>query len=151
MPIKAKHFQLHELVCKHIYDKYGQTAWQFIDPRLIKTMDWIWKKLAEEKGENPVIEINNYYWGGSDTQSGVRCNLCNLVKSKTDKGQVYMSAHITAQADDFSVKGMTAEEVRNWLVRNQDELPYPIRLESGVNWVHLDCRNTGQKIYIFNP
>jgi len=145
MPIKAKHFQLHELVCDHIYEKYGEQAWQFIDPRLIITIDWIREYIGRP------IYINNYEWGGIQTQSGVRCNLCNLNKSKTDKGEVYMSGHNEGQAGDFSVKGMTAEQVRNWLVRNQEDLPYPIRLEAGVDWVHLDCRDTGQKIYFFNP
>jgi len=143
MPIKTKHFQLHELVCDHIYKKYGQQAWQFIDPRLKITIDWIREHISRP------VYINNYEWGGSQTQSGVRCNLCQLVKTKTDKRQVYMSAHCTANAVDFSVKGMEAEAVRNWLV-NQT-LPYPIRLEAGVDWVHLDCRNAGQKVYFFNP
>ncbi len=145
MTIKPQYFELHELVCKHIYDKYGNQAWQFLDPRLIITIDWVRKQL------NKPITINDYKWGGNDTQSGVRCNLCSFVKSKTDKGIVYMSAHCTANAVDFSVEGMTAEEVRNWLVRNQEDLPYSIRLEAGVNWVHLDCNDAGQKVYIFNP
>jgi len=145
MAIKAKFFQLHELVCNHIYKKYGKTAWQFFDPRIIITIDWI-----REHIDRPIY-INNYEWGGNQTQSGIRCNLCQLAKMWTNLDKVRMSAHSTAQAFDFSVKGMTAEEVRNWLVRNQEDLPYPIRLEAGVNWVHLDCRNAGQKIYFFNP
>ena len=122
---------------------FRSQAWQFLDPRLIITIDWIRKQLDKP------IEINNYHWGGKDTQSGLRCNICNLVKSKTDKGQVYMSAHNEGQAVDFSVEGMTAEAVRNWLVTQ--DLPYPIRLEAGVDWVHLDVRDAGQAIYIFNP
>ena len=145
MPIKATHFQLHELVCKHIYEKYGEQAWQFLDPRLIETIDWIRDTF------NKPIEINNYEWNGDDKQSGLRCNLCHLVKSKTDKGIVYMSAHNEGQAVDFSVNGMSAGEVRRWLKQHEDHLPYPIRLEDGVSWVHLDCRNTGQKVYIFKP
>lgn len=145
MANKSKYFLLHELVCDHIYEKYGETAWQFIDEKAIITIDWIREKLDKP------IYINNYEWGGGQTQSGVRCNICQLVKKWTDDNKVYMSAHITANAFDFSVKGMTAEEVRNWLVRNQEDLPYPIRLEAGVDWVHLDTRNTGQKIYFFNP
>jgi len=143
--MESKYFQLHELVCRHIYISYGKVAWQFFDPRAIITIDWIKEKL------NKPIYINNYEWGGNQTQSGIRCNQCSLVKTKTDKGKVYMSAHSTAQAFDFSVKGMSAEEVRNWLVRNQEDLPYPIRLEAGVDWVHCDCRNAGQKVYMFNP
>ena len=145
MARKTKYFELHELVCDHIYHKYGHTAWQFIDPRLKITIDWIREHIDRS------VYINNYEWGGNQTQSGVRCNLCRLVKTKTDKNSVYMSAHITAQAVDFSVVGMTAQEVRDWLVEHQDELPYPIRLEDDVDWVHLDVRDTGVKIYIFKP
>ena len=146
MAKKAIYFILEELVCKHVSDKYGQTAWQFLDPRLITTLDWIRKEIGKP------IEINTYSWGGGDTQSGLRCNLCNLVKSKTDKDIVYMSGHCEGQAADFSVEGMTAEEVREWLKQHESRLPYPIRLEAGVSWVHLDCREvSGIRIYIFNP
>ena len=140
--MKPKHFKLHELVCDHIYKKYGEQAWQFIDPRLIITIDTIREQIGKP------ITINNYKWGGNDTQSGVRCNMCNLVKSKTDKGIVYMSGHQEGQAVDFSVEGMSAEAVRNWLAT--ELLPYPIRLEADVSWVHLDVRDAGQKIYFFN-
>ena len=145
MPIKATHFQLHELVCNHVYKKYGEQAWQFLDPRLVITIDWVREDL------NKPIFINNYQWGGRNTQSGLRCNLCDLVKSKTLKNIVYLSAHIRAQAADFSIKGITASEVRVWLKQHEDRLPYPIRLENGVNWVHLDVIDTGVKVYIFNP
>jgi len=141
----SKYFKLHELVCRHIYIRYGNKAWQFFDPRAIETIDWIKERL------NKPIYINNYEWGGNQTQSGVRCNVCQLARKWTIEGKVRMSAHSTAQAFDFSVKGMPAEKVRNWLVRNQEDLPYPIRLEAGVDWVHLDTRDAGQKIYFFNP
>ena len=146
MAIKAKHFNISELVCNHVFSKYGETSWQFLDPRLIITLDFIREEF------NRPIEINNYYRGGHDTQSGLRCNLCTLVKEKTDAGKVYMSGHIEGQAADFSVEGMRAEEVRTWLKQHEDRLPYPIRLEAGVNWVHLDVRQVGNnKVYIFNP
>jgi hypothetical protein len=46
-------------------------------------------------------------------------------------------------AVDFDVTGMKAEEVRKWIKDNQIFLPYPIRLEEDVNWVHLDVRSDG--------
>ena len=146
MAEKATYFQIHELTCKHTFDKYGEKSWQFLDPRLVLTLDFI-------RGEfNKPIEINNYYWGGHDTQSGLRCNLCTLVKKKTDAGKLYLSAHIQGMAADFSVKGMTANAVRTWLKQHEDRLPYPIRLEDGVNWVHIDVRQcNNEKVYIFNP
>ena len=56
-----------------------------------------------------------------------------------------MSAHSQGTAVDFDVKGMTALDVRNWIKVNQVLLPYPIRLEQDVAWVHLDMRNDGKK------
>jgi hypothetical protein len=35
---------------------------------------------------------------------------------------------------------MTAEEVRQWIIEHAEELPYPVRLERGVSWVHMDTR-----------
>jgi hypothetical protein len=65
---------------------------------------------------------------------------------------MYVSPHMTGQGVDFDVQGLLAEEVRQWLIKNPNLLPYPIRLEAGVSWVHLDTRDTGiQKVTLFNP
>ena len=57
---------------------------------------------------------------------------------------VYLSGHPLGKAWDFTVKGMTAQEVRDWLKTNQILLPYPIRVESDVTWVHIDVLEYGQ-------
>ena len=64
----------------------------------------------------------------------MRCNLCPLVKSK--KG-VYVSAHITGNAIDFTCDDKTAEEIREII------LPCKVRLEDGVSWVHIDVYDDG--------
>ena len=143
MIVVPQYFRLHELVCDHIYEKYGYRALMFLDPRQVINMDWLRENIGRP------VYVNNYKWGGNQTQSGVRCNLCRLVKDKTDNNEVYVSAHIQGQADDFSVKGMTADRVRNWIIKRQAELPYNIRLEAYVKWVHMDCRDCGTKIYFF--
>jgi len=138
-------FDLEELVCKHVLNKYGQTAWSFFDERLLETMYWVRVKL------NKPMYGNNYQIGGVHDERGLRCNICDLVKEKSLHNIVYQSAHVRAQAFDFDVQGMVAEEVRQWLVKNAGRLPYPIRLESGVSWVHLDvANNTNQKVVLFN-
>lgn len=143
MALKAKHFALHELVCDHIIYKYGDVAWQFIDPRLIITMDWI----REETGRP--IYVNNYAWDGHQTQSGVRCNVCDLELAIALSAELYMSAHPQGQACDFHIRSMNTAEALKWIEQHEKELPYPIRLEKYVDWVHLDVRDTGQKIYLF--
>ena len=53
-----------------------------------------------------------------------------------------MSSHNRGRAVDFTVKGMTAEEVRQWIFANVAKLPYPIRVELGTDGlVHIDVDN----------
>ena len=134
-----QYFDIKEVVCKHVFNKFGEGAWQFFDPRLLETMVVIREKLGKP------IYVNNWDMGGNLTQRGLRCNCCILVKEKTDLEKVYMSAHMQGTGWDFDVKGMTAQEVREWIKRNQILLPYAVRLEDAVSWVHLDLRNDGTK------
>ena len=83
-------------------------------------------------------------------QRGLRCNRCELVKSKNN---VYLSAHILGKAGDFTIKGMTAEEARQKIKNNAHLLPCAIRIEKGVSWLHLDVlpqSGITQKVYEFN-
>lgn len=137
-----KHFVLQELVCPDVYNKYGKTAWSFLDKRLLDTIEF----LREELGK-PII-INNWHRDGSYTQRGLRCNTCELVRTKEDP---YMSAHNFGQGVDMTFKGMSAKDVRRWIIKNQHKLPYNIRLETDVSWVHLDVRGGKDKITFFKP
>lgn len=140
---KPKNFGLKELVCPEVYNKYGETAWEFFDPHLLETLDRLRVALHKK------IIINNWSAGGKFTQRGLRCNLCELVETKTKSKKIYMSSHILGKAVDFNVDGMTAEEVRKWIITHQNEIPYPICLEADVSWVHLDMRDKGRQVYVF--
>jgi hypothetical protein len=69
------------------------------------------------------------------------------------KYKIYLSGHVLGMAVDFDVKGMKAKDVRLWLIEHKSELPYKIRLEKNVNWVHLDVEDEpdNNKVYLFNP
>jgi len=142
---KCIHFELYELVSKQVYDRYGETAWQFFDEKLLRTIDWIRETIGKP------ITINNWFWGGDFDERGLRCNLDPIVKGKTNNNKIYLSAHVLARAVDFDVSAMTAHEVRKWLIENKSGLPFNIRLEKDVNWVHLDTYDKGVKIYLFAP
>jgi hypothetical protein len=144
MKYLPKHFDLDELVCPHVFKKYGEQAWQFLDPRLLITLDFIREKL------NKLIYINSWGIGGSDSQSGFRCIECGLVKKAIKDKEIYVSAHMEGQGVDMDIEGMNASEVRLWLAKHEDILPYPIRLEANVEWVHLDVREDDRaKVYLF--
>ena len=55
-----------------------------------------------------------------------------------------MSAHCTGEAFDITVQGMTAEEARNIIDLSRNRLPYPIRLEQDVSWLHVDAYDDGK-------
>ncbi|MBQ8422837.1 MAG: hypothetical protein IJY36_01060 [Coprobacter sp.] len=143
---KSKYFAIKELVCRHIYERYGEKAYMFIDDRLIETLEIIREKILGR----PMI-INTWAAGGNATQRGVRCNLCSLVRNKSLSGQLYLSAHCMGKAADISVEGLTGEDMRRKIIARQDLLPYPIRMEADVAWLHIDLYDTGGgKISLFN-
>lgn len=143
MDIK-KYFGIKELVCPHVYEIWGESAWQFLDDRMLENLAFIREGIGK-----PII-VNNWANGGEYSQRGLRCNTCILVIEKTDLRKVYLSEHIFGQAVDFHVAGMAAEEVRQWIIDHADELPYPCRLERDVSWVHLGVRNKSvEKVDLF--
>lgn len=145
MVYKCKYFKLHELVCPDVFNKYGERAWEFFEPQLLWTIDFIRHNIGKP------MTVNNWKNGGQFSQRGLRCNMCQIPRDKTKAGVVYMSSHNLGKAVDFDVKGMKASEVREWLKLNKEHLPFNICVEDGVNWVHIDLRDKDQKIYLFKP
>jgi len=137
-------FEIKEVVCPHVLNRHGEQAWRLFDPRIITVMAWIRRKIGKR------IFVNRYAYGL--TQRGLRCNLCQLVKDKTEKGIVYVSPHLLAAGMDFDIEGMAVQQVHDWLEANKAELPHPIRLEKDVTWVHLDVlSNSSNKISYIWP
>jgi hypothetical protein len=134
------YFDIKELVCPHVWNKFKDRSWMFLDSKLLITLNTIRERIDRS------IYVNDYNRGLDER--GLRCNLCSIVRSKTD---VYISAHVLGKAVDFDVAELEAEEIRLWIAKNKNIWPYPIRLEKNVNWVHLDVldMNIGQKVYFF--
>lgn len=132
------YFNIRELVCPHVYDKFKDRAWQFISTELLSTLYVLRTIILKE----PMI-VNNWHKKGSYTQRGFRCNQCDLV---VNKKVCYLSAHQLGKAIDFNVPNKTAEEVRKLIKENIDEFDYPIRLEEGTSWIHIDCYTTDDSI-----
>lgn len=144
-----KYFGVKELVCPHVWERFGEASWVFIDRRLLAVMLWI----REELGL-PMV-VNNWAKGGQYSQRGLRCNCCVLMKEKTALKKVYLTMHGFGKAVDFGVVGMKSAEVQRWLEENKERLPYPIRAERDTNgWTHIDVRvdaeESGERLIWFN-
>lgn len=142
------YFSIKELVSKATYNAFRERAWAFFDPRLLETIVFIREHLGI-----PLV-VNNWSSNGTLQQRGLRCNTDQIVADKTKAGKMYCSAHTRGQAVDFSSGKMSAKDIRKWIRAHEDELPYPIRLESDASaptWVHLDVCNTSvRKIVEFS-
>lgn len=126
-----KNFNIRELVCPHCYAKFGELSWQFLSTELLYTL----YQLRYEIFKQPII-INNWHSGGEYDERGLRCNMCNLVKSKKS---IYLSAHVLGKAIDFNVRELTSEEMNQIIRCNSHKFKYPIRLETNTNgWCHID-------------
>lgn len=125
------YFSIRELVCPHVYNRFKESAWQFISTELLSTLLVLRTKVICK----PII-INNWSINGPYSQRGLRCNQCELVKNKKS---VYLSSHCIGKGVDFSVSDMSAEDVRKQIKENVSKFEYPIRIEEGTSWVHIDC------------
>ncbi len=127
----SKYFKIQELVCSHCYSKFGEASWQFISTELLSTIYTLRCIIF-----NKPMTINTWHNAGQFSQRGLRCNICQLVKSKNS---IYLSAHCLGKAIDFNVSGMTSSEVNQAVRDNADKFEYPIRLESNTDgWSHVD-------------
>lgn len=135
------YFDVDELVCDHTYAKWGDKAWQFLDTDYLHCLLVI---------RRDIIKRPMWCNGSQKKQRGLRCNRCDMVKSKTS---VYLSAHILGKAGDFTITGLSAENARTLIKQNASLLPCNIRMEKGVSWLHFDVLpqyGINQKVYEFN-
>lgn len=133
-----KYFSITELVCEHTLERFGADAWKFLNPQALETLLVLRTKILKVP-----LTINTQ----SAHQRGLRCNICPLVKEKQKQ---YLSGHVLGCAFDILSKDMTAEQMRSLIVQHKDLLPYPIRIEAGVTWLHFDMiTNTDDKVTFF--
>lgn len=133
-------FQVRELVCSHVFSKWGERSWQFL------STDYLHNLLVIRRDILQMPMVCNH--DGAE-QRGLRCNMCKMVK---EKKAAYLSSHILGRAGDFSVQGLTAQEARARIRAMQNLLPYPMRMEGGVSWLHIDTLpqfGITEKVYEF--
>lgn len=121
-----EYFHIKELVCSHTFGTWGERAWQFLDTEYLHNLLIIRRDILKA----PMICNHS-----SANQRGLRCNRCPMVQEKTAP---YLSSHVLGRAGDFTVQGMTAQEARSLIRNNANLLPYPLRMEGGVSWLHID-------------
>lgn len=146
-----KYFLTQELVGKYTYKKHGNRSWKFFSTEALNML------LIIREGLNKPITVNNWHKKGRFSQRGLRSNMQNIFRQMFWSRKLYLSGHVLGEAFDFDVKGMSANDVRKWILDNDNLFPFKIRLESKkrgkfINWVHIDCIQEvkNPKVYLFN-
>ena len=140
--MRPEHFQLHELVDRATFQSWGEGAWKLLNPDALEAIDGIRKFFAAP------VTVNNWRWGGPFQYRGYRGPECPVGAP--------LSQHRRGNAFDCDVKGVPAAEARRIIMENQDNpcLVKIMRMEDGVNWLHIDCGTPPwgkTRIYLFQP
>lgn len=125
----SKYFKVKELVSDKVYAKYGETSWRFFDTEFLHTL------LVLRRDILGVPLICN---SGEKQQRGLRENIAPMVWSKTNAGVMYLSAHCLGKGCDLSSPKMTAADMREKIKEKAKILPYKVRIEDDVTWLHID-------------
>ena len=138
---QCKHFAIHELVSKALYESFGMHTdllWSLLDEDLLRGIDW----LRERYGS---ATINNYGFSshGNFEWSGLRTVDCPVYS----KG----SMHSVGMGADLKFTNTSSEDIRQDL-KSIGNVPWITRVEDKVDWLHVDVKPTGKsEIYFFNP
>ena len=131
---KPKWFELYELLPPEVYtydmmvsEEARERAFAtFFDVKLLETIDVIRDIIGL-----PLI-CNTWFIDGNRKNCGFRTQQCSVGAAQ--------SQHKLGKAVDLVCAKMSAEEMRQKIEANKDKLPYPIRMEKDVNWLHLDVK-----------
>lgn len=132
---KCRHFEIRELVPRHVYEERGEKAWMLLDERALVMLDLLRDKYGS-------ITINDWAWGGTNQWRGLRTEVSPV-------GSQY-SQHRFGRAFDLKFKDISAEEVRIHILGNKKDWPYVHSLELGTSWLHFDVRNC-EPIMTYKP
>lgn len=125
----CQHFVIQELVHPSIHAQWGDRAWEFLDPRLLQSLD----QLREYFG--PII-VNDWHTGGTHVDSGLR-QFASVIGAA-------MSQHKFGRAADCKFKNTTPLGASSIITAMPSRFPLITTLEDvlkTVTWLHVDVRN----------
>jgi hypothetical protein len=128
----SENFTLQEFLPKSVYTQFGESGLWFVDPRLIKSAQWLRKMLGVQ------LIINNWNTGGTFQNRGFRPNTSPQYKP--------FSQHSFGRAIDCHSPNMPHRDVYKWVLDNQDLILANTSFTTvedisiATSWLHLDIR-----------
>jgi len=149
-----KHFKAYELVPKSIYEKYGDFSLSVMNNGLLAVID----RIKEDYSHNFPVYINDWYWGGTRNQSGLRET--SFYKGLSLSQHLYGNAvdmifsHITETRSTKQQRIDSYNAIRQSIIGKikSGEEPYiNIKgIEDDIAWLHIDVRNI-ENLMRFKP
>jgi hypothetical protein len=138
IPYTPKFFKAWELVPSLVYTIMEDDALILLKPSILMTADDLRKFFGAP------VTVNTYFEGPGEQQfRGFRPAYCPLGADASE--------HRLGGAIDCDIRGVTAEEARQSILKHRDRFPYLRRMEAGVDWLHCDVKETGRDgIILFN-
>ena len=135
----SNNFVIQEVVDEATYNKYGVKSIWFMDDRIIQSVQTLRTALGVP------LTINNWHRGGDREYSGLRPHDTTVGAGR--------SQHKFGRAIDTVSSKITAQEMRDYIMSNQDDFPFITTIEDKVGWLHMDCRNRDMSngIMMFDP
>jgi len=135
----VKYFKAYELVDEKTFKEKGETALSLFNPEALQALD----DLRDFFGVS--IVINTWHSGGEFQWRGYR------TPEKAKELGSPNSQHAKGNAFDCDIKGYSAEDARQFILKNKDnpKLKRIMRLEGNVNWVHWDLLQVPDRIHVF--
>ena len=135
----SQSFILQEFVNEDIYNRLGNNAIWVLDPKIIKVAQKI-----RYHFDSPMY-INTWVFRGK----GKRLQWRGFRPSLYTKC-AYFSQHKMGRAIDFSIDGVTPEEVQEELKKVQKSIGFSAMEVGTPTWTHVDIRNqmTNKPLYI---
>ena len=140
-----KHFSIVELVPEELYKTlHPELMWGLFDDKLLKGLDYL-----KELFPRGAIIINDWYWGGRYSQSGIR----------TQNSPYYLSGsmHSVGKAVDLKFTEYEIKDAYEKLKYDKKITKYFSRMEHidhTPTWIHLDQKepsNGFPQLYVFKP
>jgi hypothetical protein len=128
------YFKLLEVAPQKVIDSLGEErTWQQLDSRLLWTLD----AMREHFGKKIRVNIPGY------PNRGLRSH---------EDSNIEWSQHSAGRAADFTVDGLTDDDVRARILLGQKTVPafrFITAIEANTTgWTHIDIRNTSADIII---
>ena len=133
-------FAASELFRPELIARDGVRVWRYLRTDLLRVLVWLRFELLRV----PLVCNTKTL-----RQRGFRDNLSPYAADKTRRGEFYVSAHCLGAGVDLTSPDMSAAAMRQKIKQAADDAPCNVRIEGGVNWLHIDTYDMGVPVYEF--